>query len=367
MVDSAEVITAETARGRDAILDVMAHAYTADIESVPPRWARARVVDGVPVSYILVDPDRRMAFPAGEVPFAFICDVATREERRGEGHFRALMGHTLGALRAEGLPLALTHGRYPLYRRFGFDVFTHHSGIWATPELLERTVGTTDDIYACSLLEVDESPHVREDLLTITEVRARTPVECRAALQAAAALARARAKARILFEHPAAPSYGSLYPIYDTLETPFNKFARACGARVCVQAADPEGSDVPHADWIRVLDAEALVRAALRASAKPDRLAGGADGSVALLTDAGAVTLTARGGRVTVTPGHGEGVPALRWPSSALAQLVTGFRGAQILAVLHDTPASDEALAFLDALFPRRWRLSRNEGWVYRA
>ena len=40
-------LTAETAEGRCAIAEVMAHSYQADISEVPPEWARVRVVDSV--------------------------------------------------------------------------------------------------------------------------------------------------------------------------------------------------------------------------------------------------------------------------------------------------------------------------------
>jgi hypothetical protein len=53
-----EFLTAETRQGRLAIEEVMQHSYVADVDSVPAQWAMARVVDDVPVSFIVVDPDR---------------------------------------------------------------------------------------------------------------------------------------------------------------------------------------------------------------------------------------------------------------------------------------------------------------------
>jgi hypothetical protein len=57
----------------------------------------------------------------------------------------------------------------------------------------------------------------------------------------------------------------------------------------------------------------------------------------------------------------------VRWPSAALGQLVTGYASARVLAAMHETPLPDDALALLDSLFPRQWRVSRNESWTYKA
>ena len=51
--------------------------------------------------------------------------------------------------------------------------------------------------------------------------------------------------------------------------------------------------------------------------------------------------------------------------AAALAQLVTGYRSADTLCEVHGTPLVPESTALLAALFPRRWRLSRNESWTY--
>jgi hypothetical protein len=343
----------------------MARSYVADIDQAPPAWARVRVVDGVPVSFMIVDPDRQMAFPGGEVRYAFICDVATREERRREGHFRALMAHVFDSLRAARIPLVVTHGRYPLYRRFGFDVFTHHSGIFATPEQIERTLGVEKEGAARPLLAIEEHRAFWDDVLVVTGVKAGTMNVCKAALRAAVAIARERGKARILFEHPPAPSYGSRYPIYSSPETPLTVLARTCGARACVQGADPEGSPVPDADWIKVLDAAGFV----------GRVFDVWDGSsvalprgvVCLETDAGAVTIACDGARASVSEGIQSGAYRVAWPSSALAQLVTGYRCAETLGAIYGSSCPEGGLALLRALFPRRWRFSRNESWTFRA
>ncbi len=364
MAQNVEILTAETERGRQAIEEVMQHAYVADVDSVPARWAKVRVVDGVPVSFIVADPGRRMAFPGGDVRYAFICDVASRADRRGEGHFRAVMEETFASLRAAGIPLVVLHGRYQLYRRFGFDVFTHHCGIFATPTLIARRWGPQVSDGAEELLVIEEGKCFQEDLLLVTDVKARTLPECKAALQAAASLARGRGKTRILFEHPAAPSYGSRYPIYPSPETPLTVLARACGALVCLQGADPEGGVIPDADWIKVLDAAAFLREVLP-RAKPEVTL--PEGEVCFDTDAGLVTIESLGGGVEVSDETSPSAPAVKWPSSALAQLATGYQTAAILCTTHDTSLPPGAMALLNALFPQRWRFSRNESWVYKS
>ena len=160
-------LTAATPEGRQAIETVMAASYRGDVDDVPPEWALARVVDDVPVAFILVDPYRQMAFPGGDLRCAFICDVATREDRRREGHFRALMEETFTRLCANGIPFVLTHGRYPLYRRFGFDVFTHHSAIIITTEQIARTLGVEALQEAEERLTIQGGGGILEDRLLV--------------------------------------------------------------------------------------------------------------------------------------------------------------------------------------------------------
>lgn len=365
MGERVQYLTAQTERGRAGLEEVMQHSYAADIQGVPPEWARVRVMDEVPVSFIIVDPNKQMEFPGGEVRFAFIGDVATREDRRGEGHFRSIMEDTFSSLRAAGIAVVVTHGRYQLYRGFGFEVFTHHSGIFVTPQSIERTLGVDSSKEAAKLLVIEDRQAVKEDLLLITQVKADSPAGCKAALQAAAALALERDKARILFEYPPAPSYGSRYPIYETLETRFVALARTCGAEVRVQGADPEGGAIPDADWIRVLDAAGFVTQAL--GCLEGQKEGLPEGAICFDTDAGAVTIESSGDGVVTWPEVRPDAPIVKWPSSALAQLVTGYRSAEVLSAIQGTALSPEVTVLLNGLFPRCWRLSRNESWAFRA
>jgi hypothetical protein len=89
--------------------------------------------------------------------------------------------------------------------------------------------------------------------------------------------------------------------------------------------------------------------------------------ALALDTDAGAVTLTRHAGQVTAHPGLQPGAPVLHWPSAALAQLVTGYRSPEALALLHGLSLPPEAQAFLAAIFPVCWRFSRNESWTFQS
>jgi hypothetical protein len=206
---------------------------------------------------------------------------------------------------------------------------------------------------------------IQDDLLLVTEVKATTLPESKTALQAAAALARRCGKAHILFEHPPALSYGSRYPIYLSLETPFTALARACGAQVCVRGADPEAGSIPDADWIKVLDTATFLREALRGLAESRQSL--PVGTICFDTDAGAATIENTDEGVVVSEEIKPGAVRVRWPSSALAQLVTGYQPAEVLSVIHNTPLPAEAVTLLGTLFPRRWRLSRNESWTFKS
>ena len=212
------------------------------------------------------------------------------------------------------------------------------------------------------MIEVERGRHVRPGLLLVTEIRAETTRESLVALETAAAVAREEGQGEILFEHPAAPSYGSRYPVHPTLDTPLARVARACGARDVLVGSEPEGRPIPDADWIKVLDATRFVRQALAHCPTPEATAGPA---ISLCTDAGDLTIDCRAGEVRVMDGaHAEAVK-VEWPSSALAQWVTGFRSAEVLDALLGSKLPDEAIRLLDALLPTTWRLSRNESWTY--
>ncbi len=360
---STDILTAETGEGRQAIADVMAHSYRADVDTIHPEWALVRRVNGIPVSFILIDPNRIMHFPGGGLSYGFISHVATRKDRRWEGHFRAIMDVAFDRLKAAGVPLVLTHGRFPLYRRFGFDVFTYNSGIFITPDIIEHRLGISSQPGSENWITVLDNHSVLDDLLLVTHARADTHVEARLSLLAAAEAARQRRKSRILIEHPAAPSYGSTYPIYASPETPLTELARACGGRVIVQGANPEEGSVPDADWIKILDAAGFVRKAmksLQASLGPLETA-----KIWIETDAGSFLIDSSGRELVLSDEYREDHPAVRWPSSALAQLVTGYKSIEVISATYNSVLPPEVTRLLGQLFPPRWRFSRNESWTY--
>jgi hypothetical protein len=133
---------------------------------------------------------------------------------------------------------------------------------------------------------------------------------------------------------------------------------------VCVQGAPPEGRAIPDADWIKILDPAAVLRQALPLLVREQALPAAA---VCLDTAEGPVTIAGRGALPVVADGALPGVPRVRWPLTALAHLLTGYRSVVTLSVVHDTPLSANARTLLEALFPQRWRFSRNENWTYAA
>lgn len=87
--------------------------------------------------------------------------------------------------------------------------------------------------------------------------------------------------------------------------------------------------------------------------------------TVALETDAGAATVACDGRRCAVHAGIPPGVPLVSWPSRALPQWVTGYRSASELAAAHNVAIPEDALRLMEAWFPRRWRFTRYESWVF--
>jgi len=353
-------LSAESERGRRAIEEVMAHSYEEDIDRVPPEWALARIVDEVPVSFALVDPNEPLMFPNGAIRRGFLRDIATREDRRYEGHFRATMQEVFDRLRLAHITVVSTHGAHELYRRFGFDIFTHHHGIFITPGQIARHLGVSSSQEGERFLEIEEGPPRRPDLLLVTNVTAVTAAEARCALLGAAAMAERRGRRWILFEYPPA---GRVSVGHVSLDSPFRSLALACGAQVRLEGGVPEGRPIPDGDWIKVLDAVGFVEEAVRLLAPMAPSLPSVN--IAISCDAGDLTITSSTVGVTVRAGRSEGARVLEWPSVMLAQLFAGYQSAQVLACLHGVALPPEAAAFFAALIPRQWRLTRNESWTY--
>ena len=210
---------------------------------------------------------------------------------------------------------------------------------------------------------VEDWPAILDDVLLVTDVKAKTWEENKTALQAAATLAHERNKAQILFEYPPAPSYGSRYSIYTALDTPLTTLARLCGAQICVQGADPESGSVPDADWIKVLDVAGFLGEAVACLNPLPPLP---TTTVTFHTEAGTATLGSWSQCVHVSRESRPEAIDVHWPTSALAQLVTGYQPIETLCVKYDTQLKDEERSLSNSLFPPVWRLSRNESWTYK-
>jgi hypothetical protein len=361
MGPTVEYITAESSRGRQALADIAQEPGELDLNDAPPEWPLARVVGGEPVSLIQVDPRRQMQFPGGSLPYAFMTYAATPVDRRLQGHFRAAMAEMSARLCAAGSSLLLTHGRWALYKALGFSVFTYHSGVFVTVDKIRHALGH-GEVAAADVITLHDRVFVLPELLVVSQVRASAEADCLLALRQAADAAERLGKTHVLFEEPAAPSYGSEYRPHATPITLFSRIASSIGAWHTVRGGEPEGDPVPDADAIMVLDTAALLRQALPllAHRRPLPVA-----AVAFANDAGAATLVSDGDSVGVTAGVAPGAAAASWPSGALAQLVTGYRSATLLDELCGARLPSAALALLEALFPTCWRLSRDESWTY--
>lgn len=353
-----EYLTAETERGCEAIGEVMGRSYTAPIDDSHVDWALVRIVDGTPVSFILVDPDSQTECTGGSIPTGFATDAATRWDRRREGHFSAIVREMESRLRASGRPLMATHGEDRLYHGLGFCVVTHNFGVFVRPECIERTLGQAADTRGSEFLTLWEHPMMKTDRLVFEGVTARTYEESRAALQASAALARESDRSGIVFISPGEP-----FPAWPSLETPFTILARACGGEIRVQGSEPLGRAVEHANWVRVLDSRMYLAAIAEGLNSLD--VPFPEGAVPFAIDGALITLVSLDGRISVTDGSATDAPTVVWPSSALLQLTTGYLTADALCALHGTSLPPDALDLLTALFPRTWRFTMDESWVF--
>jgi predicted N-acetyltransferase YhbS len=353
-------LTAETKEGRAAIEAVIARSYAARIDHVPPEWAIARLVDGDPVAFALVTPNYLVELPRSFAKLGFLSDVATSDDRRHSGHFAGILEEVSRRLVAADVPALLLHGDEGLYRRFGFAAYTHHSGVFLTPGQIASCVGIQDDVDLRGFRLFAEG--TLPELLVAQYPACRHLDEAIAVLQVLAGHALALGKSRILLEEPT-PSSQYLVCYHRSIDTPLIQAARMCGGEHVVAGSDPAGRRIAHADWIRVLDAQRLVEQFLAITGAPKR----ALGAVTLRTEAGVFSIIAENGVVDVPSLPANVRHAISWPAKALAQLVMGYQSAAFLSCYYDAALPGEALTLLNALFPRRWRFSRNESWVYPA
>jgi len=368
----AEILTAQTEQGWAAVEQVMAHSYEADLSAIPPEWIRVLVDEDVPISFVAIDPNRQIEYPKGSVRYAFLSAGSTREDLRGQGYFRQLLEDTFDELRAAGIPWIIARLPYAVGLRFGFQVFTHNSAFVLRPEEIEQTFGGGRPEDTEGMLTIDESPGIQENLLVVTRERSLSEAESVAALREAAWIARSRGKSRILFEHPPAPGPGSHYPIYPARHTPLMVTAMAGGARVRIAGSEPEEDEedasegattVFKADMVKLLDLRAVFEQVLAALGTAGSSCPG--GSVSFDTEAGQATITVGADGWHVAEGIGPHALRVPFPADAVAQMITGHRSASTLAYMYQKEIPREAAGILDTLFPRFWRFSRNESWIY--
>jgi hypothetical protein len=356
-----DYLTAETDEGYQAIAEVANSAIPAAVEIVPREWAIVRRVNGEPVSFALVDPGRKMRFSKGAIEYGYIHTIATRADRRSRGHFTAMLAEVFSRLKTAGRSFVILHGAFSLYRRFGFERFTYHSGIFITPAAIENSLGEAPlSPGLADLIEVCDSQLFMKDLLYITHASAGSLEEARGALLAAARLARAANKPRILIEHPDAPSYGSTYPVYKSIETPLTAIARACGGKVVVQGAGM-GHSVED-DWMRLLDPLQFVREILEC--RQGEVPATPPAGIWIETELGGLGLESDGRDVFVRPEPRTGMAQVSWSAADLAQLATGYHTPAVISAVKRTPLPHQELSLLEAVFPPGWRLSRNASWM---
>jgi len=367
-----EILTGETDKGWTALEQIMAHSCQADLSAIPPEWIRVLTEEEVAISFAAIDPERRMEYPNRAVRYGFLCAGATRDDLRRQGYFRRLLGDCCDDLREAGIPWLVARLPYPVGLRLGFEVFSHNSAFVLRPEEIEQTFGGGRPENADAMLAIDETPGIQEDLLVVTRERALDEFESVSALREAAWVARCSGKSRILFEHPPAPGPGLHYPIYPTRHTPLMVMAMTAGARVKVAGSEPEEDEdetqkerplASKADMVKLLDLSLALEQALAAVGKPN--GGYPTGAIALDTEAGQATIAVRPHGWKVSEGLAPGVAVAPLPAQAVAQLIIGYRSAKTSAYLHQKDLPPEAGEILDALFPRFWRFSRNESWVY--
>jgi len=367
-----EILTIQSDRGRTAFEEIAALTYKPDLAGIPPEWVRVLLDHGVPASFVVIDPDRRIEYPNGDVRYAFLKDAATRPDRRNLGLFRRLLEETGEELRRAGIPWVIGRVPYALGRRLGFSVFTNYSCFILHPEEIEQTLGPRRPEGAEDIIAVDESPDIREDTLVVTDVRAETESDAVVALREAAWVARSRGKIRILFEYPPASAPGSRYPIHAGRRSPLLVVAMVCTARVRLSgserdeddtAAEEERKETENTDMVKLLDLPAVLEQVLAAIAPPpDRCP---EGAVAFDTDAGSATIRSGPQGWSVEEGTAPDATLVPLPADAIAQVITGYRAVRTQAYLYQAEIPPRAADLLEALFPRFWRFSRNERWVY--
>ncbi len=357
-------LTAEIETGREAIAEVMDYSFKEKLIDRLKKWSIARVVDGTPVSFMIIDPYRQMDFYSGKVRYAFIRDAATRKDRRNEGHFRGIMEYSFKKMKEKNIALAMTHGHSNLYRnRFGFNTFTYNQGLFVTPKEIEVTFGLSGEKESIKYFQILDNIYVHDDLLVITNIKAETQEECKRVLQQAAVVAREKGKNRILFEYPFSSESESFYPFYGNIDSPFMQLAEICGVRRVMQGASPENGHVSHGDWIKLLKPYEFLKTVIGLIRDLDVCV---KGSINIIVDDSQVNIECSNDGIKVSKDQSKNAEKLECTSTDLIRLVTGYHSISELATINNYKLTEENMYFLDKLFPKSWRFSRNEDWTYK-
>jgi hypothetical protein len=262
----------------------------------------------------------------------------------------------------ENITLAMTHGHSDLYRnRFGFSTFTYNQGVFATPAEIEERFGFSEKEESLGHFQTIENRYVHNDLLVVINIKVRTREDCKQVLQKAAALARDRGKARILFEYPFSSEHESVWPFCRSIDSPFLQMAELCGAHTLRQSASPDGP-VSHGDWVKLLRPYEFLEAVLGLAEHLDECV---TGSANIIVDSLPVSIECTNDGIRVSDEQLANADELECTSTDLVRLVTGYHSISELAVINDCDLTEETLLFLDQLFPKTWRFSRNEDWIY--
>ena len=364
MSQKIEYLSAETEAGKRAIYEVMEPSFREELNESLSEWSIARVVDDVPVSFVIIDPFRTLDFGSGKIRYAFVGDIATREDRRREGHFRSLMEYSFQKIKSSGIAVVLLHGRNDLYQnRFGFTTFTYHQGLFTSPARIRtffHNETATDGVKQLKLL----SRGVYDDLLVVTDVEVATREDCVQLLKLSAETADHMGKDRILIEYPFHSERESTYPAFLSPNSLFTQFAEIVGVNIVRMAAYPEEGPVFHADWISIIDAYMLLLQTC--SLAGDRQAD-IESSLNIIVQGQFVSIKCHENALSVSSERMPAAPTIELESEELARLFTGFYDIDDIAALKKEYELDSAaMDLLRALFPKTWRYSRNENWTYK-
>jgi hypothetical protein len=336
---------------------------------------------------------RRLRLGAATLEIGEIARIDATDDGTG---FAALLGDCLGALLAEGLPLAIVHGDMAVYGPFGFAPYTFSAAVELEVGGLGEAAGALrptreddlDDLAALYTTDYRDQPlaearampdwraWLAEDHTTLaledgrgrvvgyarvpsppdplSQPRERVSMDSFIIAEAAAADAGA---ARSLIAALAAHAQARGMRRLALGLAPAHLVARAAlhlggAARI---AATPEGAE--HAALAGVVDLPGMLETLTPEFER--RLAAsryaGWSGSLRVEIETERITLALEAGRAAVIDGSRPADVRLRQVTlPGLAQLCLGYRAAADLRATGGLACDDSALGLIDALFPAR-------------